>query len=136
MHILTQLLADDGASPLGWALIAAALALAVDALAGCRTDSAAAWLHSHRPARRPSPAPALAMMDPLAQWQRVTAITDHALSQYERATELDDRAAWELDAADAALRQLRAELAAGAMQSGGSRTEPPGERAHRPPLAA
>jgi hypothetical protein len=76
------------------------------------------------------------MEDPLARWQRVTAITDHALSQYERAAELDDRAAWELDAADAALHQLRAELAAGAMQSGGSRTEPSDERAHRPPLAA
>jgi hypothetical protein len=136
MQILTQLLAEDGASPLGWALIAAALALAADALAGCRTSRAAAWLLSYRPAQHLSPAPAPIMEDPLARWQRVTAITDHALSQYERAAELDDRAAWELDAADAALHQLRAELAAGAMQSGGSRTEPSDERAHRPPLAA
>ena len=114
MHMLAPLLQSDWSTPMGWALIVVGFATALDALfdvqgpawhlgyiwRACRPTD---W-----PARQPAQTHASAA-DTGRQWEGLATIDARAFAQAATVAELQARAAFEIDAADAALAALLAD---------------------------
>jgi hypothetical protein len=120
MQLSAQILQAGWQDLLGWASIAAGLALALQTLAGARRPkpSVAHILRAYRPAEwsaRLSAHERVRPMDPASQVQRLTAIAEQGFTQVEVIAELHARAAQELEAVDEALVRLLADYAPGTM---------------------
>jgi hypothetical protein len=115
MQLFAQMLQAVWCDVLGWALIAAGLALAVHTLGFGQPKSGAAhilrayrpveWSQQHQSAHeRTRP------MDLSRQWLRVAAIAEMGIARIEGAADLHARATEELEAVDDALIRLLADF--------------------------
>ena len=140
MQLSAQILQADWHVLLGWASIAAGLALAVQALLfGRPRPGAAHILRAYRPAEwsaRQSAHERVRPMDPATQVQRLTAIAERRLIQIGAVADLHARAAAELEAVDDALVRLLADFTPDAMQSVRQREVEPAPAPLAEPLAA
>jgi hypothetical protein len=113
MPFLAQFLQSDAINLLGWVLIAAGLALAVDTLTGIRRPRssvvhifrayrAADWSASQsaRTFVRPMP--------PVDQWQRLSAIIDSDMARSQNVLELHAQATLQLESVDDGMSELLA----------------------------
>ena len=106
---------------LGWALIVAGIALAVQTLGFGRPKSGVAHiLRAYRPAewsQRQTAHERTRPMDLTRQWQRVAAIAETGFARIEEVADLHARATEELEAVDDALLRLLADFTPDAMLS-------------------
>jgi hypothetical protein len=109
MSFLAQ---SDAITLLGWALIAASLALAVDTLAGIRRPRSrtAQILRAYRPAdwSASKPARGTRPIGATDQWQRLTTIVESSVANAQSILELHARATLELEAVDDGLTEVLA----------------------------
>ena len=140
MQLTVQMLQAGWHDLLGWVLIVAGIALAVQTLAYGRPSSGAAHiLRAYRPAEwsaRQSAHGRTRPMDPASQWQRVAAIAESGFAQVESVADLHTRAAQELEAVDDALIQLLADFKPDEIQSVRQREVGPAPKPIAEPLAA
>src|SRR5258708_39270398 len=113
MQLSAQILHAGWHDLLGWALIVAGIALAVQTLGlGLPRPGAAQILRAYRPAEwsaRQSAHERTRPMDLACQWQRVATIAETGFAQVEAISDLHARAAQELEAVDDALIRLLAD---------------------------
>ena len=136
MQLSAQILHAGWHDLLGWALIVAGIALAVQTLGfGLPRPGAAHILRAYRPAEwsaheRTRP------MDSASQWQRVATIVETGFAQVEGIADLHARAAQELEAVDDALIRLLADFRPDAMLAARQREVVPASPSIAEPLAA
>jgi len=115
MQLAAQFLQAGWHDLLGWALIAAGIALAAQTLGfGRRRPGAAHILRAYRPAewsQRQSAHERTPPMDAATQWFKVVAFVERGFAQIEMTADLHARAAEELEAVDDALVRLLADHA-------------------------
>ena len=118
MQFSMQILHRSWTEPTGWALIIAALGLAVWTLgekSRPRLRPARA-----RPSRR-TDTRHVRRIDADSEWQRLVDIVEHGFTRAEQLVAAQARAVEEIEAADAAMSRLRAECTAAFMPSGAAR---------------
>jgi hypothetical protein len=115
MQLSAQILQVGWHDLLGWALIAAGIAVAVQTLGfGRQRPGVAHILRAYRPAEWSASQSAherTRPMDPVRQLQRLTAIAERGFAQTEVIAALHARATQELEAVDDALVRLLADYA-------------------------
>jgi hypothetical protein len=140
MQLSAQILQAGWHDLLGWALIVAGIALAVQTLGFGRPRAGVAHiLRAYRPAEwsaRQSAHERVPPMDPASQLQRLTAIAERAFAQTHAIADLHARAAQELEAADDALVRLLADYAPGTMLPASQHEVAPAPTPIAEPLAA